>query len=61
MAKKKKLALTGLKIASESALIKMISCTVNLNINHEAKKLKAVIEDRESGIIYEAAADMEVR
>ena len=61
MAKKKKLAPTGLKTASESALIKTRGYTVNLSINLEAKKLTAVVEDRESGLIYDAAADLEVR
>lgn len=61
MAKKKKLAPTSLKTASESALIKTRACTVNLSINLESKKLTAVIEDRESGMIYDAAADLEER
>lgn len=61
MAKKKKLAPTGLKTASESALIKTRACTVNLSINLEAKKLTAVVEDRESGQIFDASADLEER
>ena len=61
MAKKKKLAPEMPENASESALIKTRACTVNLSINLEAKKLTAVIEDRESGQIYDAAADLEVR
>ena len=61
MAKKKKLAPEAPKNASESALIKTRACTVNLSINLEAKKLTAVVEDRERGLIYEAAADLEVR
>ena len=61
MAKKKKLAPEMPEKASESALIKTRACTVNLSINLEAKKLTAVVEDRESGQIYDAAADLEVR
>ena len=59
--KKKKLAPTGSKTASESALIKTRGCTVNLSINLEAKTLTAVVEDRERGQIYDASADLEVR
>ncbi len=61
MAKKKKLAPTGLKTASESALIKTRACTVNLSINLEAKKLTAVVEDLESGQIFDASSDLEER
>ena len=61
MAKKKKLAPEMPENASESALIKTRACTVNLSINLEAKKLTAVVEDRESGKIFDASADLEVR
>lgn len=61
MAKKKKLAPEMPENASESALIKTRACTVSLSINLEAKKLTAVVEDRESGQIFDASADLEVR
>lgn len=61
MAKKKRIAPEAPENASESALIKTRACTVNLSINLEAKKLTAVVEDRESGMIYDAASDLEVR
>lgn len=61
MPKKKKNAPEAPKTASESALIKTRSCTINLCINLDSKKLTAVIEDRDNGLIYDAAADLEVR
>lgn len=61
MAKKKKIAPEVAEKAAESALISTRSCTINLSINLDNKKLTAVIEDRESGQIFDAAADLEVR
>lgn len=61
MAKKKKTAPETPVNALESAMIKTRGCTVNLSINIGAKKLTAVIEDRESGQIFDASADLEVR
>ena len=61
MPKKKKSAPEGLKRPSESASIAMRSCTINLSINIDSRKLSAVIEDRSSGQIFDAEADLEVR
>lgn len=61
MARKKKIAPEAPENASESALIKTRSCTINLCINLDARKLKASIEDRGSGHIYDASAELEER
>ena len=61
MARKKKSTPIGPKMASESASITMRSCTINLSINMDSKKLNVAVEDRSTGQIFDAEADLEVR